>query len=76
MKTKTILVDLILPLALTLTLCYSFYTFMEDAYVERKVDRDTLKQEIKDEKDRQIAQQRLRFEVIVKDTFYYENEEK
>ena len=70
MKTKTILVDIALPLALSLTLCYSFYTFMEHAYVQREVDRDTLKQEIKDEKDRQIAQQRLRFEVIVKDTFY------
>lgn len=70
MKTKTILIDIILPIVITLTLCYSFYVFMKDAYVQREVGRDVLKQEIKDEKDRQIAQQRLRFEVIVKDTFY------
>ena len=70
MKTKTILIGIILPIVLTLTLCYSFYVFMKDVYEERAVERDALKQEIKDEKDRQIAQQRLRFEVIVKDTFY------
>ena len=72
MKTKSILIDIILPIVLTLALCYSFYVFMRDAYVQRAVERDTLKQEIKDEKDRQIAESRLRFEVVVKDTFYYE----
>lgn len=72
MKTKSILVDIILPFTLILVLCYSFYVFMKDVYEERAVERDALKQEIKDEKDRQIAESRLRFEVVVKDTFYYE----
>lgn len=70
MKTKLILRDIILPVALYLVLGYAFYTFMNGELEERRQVQKEIKQQQREEKARQEAENRLRFEVIMKDTFY------
>ena len=74
MKTKLILRDIILPIALYLVLGYAFYTFMNGKLEERRQVQKEIKQQQREEKARQEAENRLRFEVIMKDTFYEEKQ--
>lgn len=70
MKTKLILRDITLPIALYLVLGYAFYTFMNGKLEERRHVQEKIKQQEKEEKARQEAENRLRFEVIVKETIF------
>ena len=74
MKTKLILRDIILPVALYLVLGYAFYTFMNGELEERRQVQKEIKQQQREEKAKQEAENRLRFEVIMKDTFYEEKQ--
>ncbi len=74
MKTKLILRDIILPVALYLVLGYAFYTFMNGELEERRQIQKEIKQQQREEKARQETENRLRFEVIMKDTFYEEKQ--
>lgn len=68
MKIKLILRDIILPVVLYSVLGYAFYTFMNGKLEERRQIQESIKQQQKKEKARQEAENRLRFEVIVKET--------
>lgn len=70
MKTNLILRDIILPIALYLVLGYAFYTFMNGKLEERRQIQEKIKQQEKEEKARQVALDRLRFEVVVKETVF------
>lgn len=74
MKTKLILRDIILPVALYLVLGYAFYTFMNGELDERRQIQKEIKQQQREEEAKQEAENRLRFEVIMKDTFYEEKQ--
>lgn len=74
MKTKLILRDIILPVALYLALGYAFYTFMNRELEERRQVQEEIKQQQREEEAKQEAENRLRFEVIMKDTFYEEKQ--
>lgn len=68
MNIKIILRDIILPVALYLVLGYAFYTFMNGKLEERRSAQEDIKQQQRGEKVRQEAENRLKFEVVVKDT--------
>lgn len=74
MKTKLILRDILLPVALYLVLGYAFYTFMNRELEERRQIQKEIKQQQREERAKQEAENRLRFEVIMKDTFYEEKQ--
>ena len=70
MKTKLILRDIILPVALYLVLGCAFYTFMNGELEERRQIQKEIKQQQREEKAKQEAENRLRFEVVVKETVF------